>query len=190
VRPSARHATRDSPPDAQRQQRQRERDRPQGAAQHGAQDRIARIHLFAHVDLDVALGPVRRVHAPGDVVDRHGAKAALERGAPGARRPGRRVGRAQREPAFVEDLERDLGRIAVQDRRVGDVVAFDLRVLHDQQRRGLREVAVQELVEFVPRVQPGERGGRGPQRQHHREHQREQAALQRSRPAHVGFEIM
>jgi hypothetical protein len=70
----------------------------------------------------------------------------------------------------------------VQRRRVGDLVALDLaRLLHDEQRRGLREVAVEQLVQLVLRIAPGDDRGDEPHHHHGAEHEREQPRLQRTR---------
>ena len=98
----------------------------------------------------------------------------------GNHRCGGGIGRAQRQAPSVEDLERHLGRVTVQRRCVDSVViVFDFAgLLHDEQRRGLRQMAFEQLVELVMHVAPGHGSSDQPDRDHDAEHQRQQAALQ------------
>jgi hypothetical protein len=81
----------------------------------------------------------------------------------------------------VEHLERDLGRIAVQRRRVDGFVVDLAQLLGHQQRGRLREVAVEQLVELVAHVEPGQSGRGQPHRRHQAEHQQQQPRQQRRR---------
>ena len=89
---------------------------------------------------------------------------------------------AERETPFVEYLERNPGRVAVQHGRIHRmVVVLDLAcLLHDEQRRRLRQMTVEELVELVLHVEPGERRRDRPHPGHESEHEHEQASPQRT----------
>ena len=83
----------------------------------------------------------------------------------------------------MKHLKRHLGRVAVQRGRVDAlaVVFKRLRLLHHQQRGGLRQVAVEQLVQLVAHIEPGQYRYRQPDGHHHRQHHDQQPALQRTR---------
>jgi len=56
-----------------------------------------------------------------------------------------------------------------------------VRLLRHQQGRGLGQVAVEQFIEFVANVEPGQRGSRQPDDDHASEHPGDEAALQRTR---------
>ena len=86
--------------------------------------------------------------------------------------------------AFVPELESDARCVAVQRRGVGGLVVVAVDALGDQQRGGLREVAVEQFVELVAGVDVGPGGRTDPDRADDAQHRQQQAPQQRRR-AHV-----
>ena len=175
-------------PHGQRQQRQGQGQRGELAAQHGVQDRGARVEPLAHPHLHVGRAARRGEHAPGGAVDLHGAEAARV----GRQRLRRGVARAGQQLAVVPHLKGHARRVAVQGGGegvvagvvVGVVIAVACRVpgaalLADDERGRLGEVAVEQFVEFVLRADPRPGGGQQPHGQRHAQHADQQAALQR-----------
>ncbi|OIQ67145.1 hypothetical protein GALL_512780 [mine drainage metagenome] len=120
--------------------------------------------------------------------DRYGGEACFEALAGRRHGLGRRIRRLQHQPTFVENLERHLRRVAVQGGRVHHMIVRvrRARLLHHQQRRRLRQMAVEQFVEFVLHVAPGQRGGGQPHAAHQAEQQQQQPALQGARQDHRG----
>jgi ribosomal protein L15E len=79
----------------------------------------------------------------------------------------------------MPDLDGHTGLVLVQGRWRGEIVTLQIvQPLRHQQRRRLRQVGVQQLVEFVPGVDPG--GYRHPQPHHAQQtqHRGQQPRLQ------------
>lgn len=65
-------------------------------------------------------------------------------------------------------------------RRAGrDLITVEIaQPLRQQQCRRLRQVGVEQFVQFVPGIEPGQAGGKQPYQGDHRQHRSDQAALQ------------
>jgi len=132
-----------SPPHAQPEQRQRHQQRQQRTAQHRLENLGARIAQLAHQHDDVGLGRTRREDAPVPPRQPRGVESGLQR----RQRLGRRVPGMHVELTRPPDLERDPRRIPVQvvGRRQQHFPAV-LQLQGHQQRSGLRQMAVEQIV--------------------------------------------
>ena len=84
----------------------------------------------------------------------------------------------------LKHLKSHHGRVFVQRRRIRWVlvvipVVMDACLLHDEQGGRLCEVAVEQLVQFMPGAVPGEQGSAQPDGSHHAQQQNHQAHPQR-----------
>ena len=81
--------------------------------------------------------------------------------------------------AVLPHLDGDIARALVQLRHVLGIDFLRLMSgLCEQQRHRLREVRVEQLVEFVPRVEIAEHGGRQPDQRNAAEKRKQQAPLE------------
>jgi hypothetical protein len=87
-----------------------------------------------------------------------------------------------REPAFVKDLERDLWCVAVQCGGIDFMIVFPrfMRLLHHEDGGRLRQMAVEQFLEFVASVEPGRHGSGQPDRDDQPEQQHQKSALERA----------
>ena len=174
------HGAAHRPPDAGRQQRQRHQQRQQRAAQAGQQHVAAGRGLLADVDdvLDpVLVEPGGGEHAPAGAAD-----ALVRQAARGRRRHRRlgRVGRARMQLALVPDLERHARLVFVQQRRrLHHGIVVVVHLAGGQQRGGLRQVGIQQLVQLVLGDEPRHRHRAQPGDQHEAQHHRRQALGER-----------
>ena len=176
-----RQAAPHGPPAEQGEQGQRHQQGPQAAAQQRTQDVAARVGELGHVDLHIPFGAAGGDDAPAPAVDHQ----RLEATRVARHRRGRRIARAQHQHAFVPDLEGDTACITAQRLVVGleGLVGAVARIglLRHQQRGSLRQMAVEQLIEFVAGVDPDRHRRGQPHTCHHRHQQRQQARLQRQR---------
>ncbi len=157
-----RDGTRHRPPHHQRQQRQRPKQRPQRVVQGSPEDGVARAAALADLDDDIAPGAARHEHAPCRAVDTHVVETPPFADVSGHQLLPWRVRRTQREAPVAEHLESHGRCIAMQRARLDRAVVVIPMALRQQGGRRLREVAVEQFLEFVPGVEPGQRCGREP----------------------------
>ena len=67
------------------------------------------------------------------------------------------------------------------------MVPFGLALLGDQQRGGLRQVPVEQLVELVAGIHPDHGGRNEPDEAHQPQHTGQQPGLERTKTCQAGF---